>query len=87
MPKPKSNSITLRGAAANDFVNAAMAAQNPKPKPQPKRDLDPAITDSERIEKLSKILRERGCFIYGNGNPGKGKDRTPDAIRAWIDRQ
>jgi DnaJ-class molecular chaperone len=30
VPKPRSNSITLRGAAANDFVNAAMAKPCPK---------------------------------------------------------
>jgi hypothetical protein len=85
MPKPKSNSITLRGTAANDFVNALMGQQKAAPKPKPKREHDPAITDSERIEKLSKVLQDRGGFIYGNGNPGKGKDRSPDAIRAWID--
>jgi hypothetical protein len=31
MPKPRSNSITLRGAAANDLVNAMMAPTKPRP--------------------------------------------------------
>ncbi len=35
MPKPRANSITFRGEAANDFVNAMMAAQKPHPKIDP----------------------------------------------------
>ena len=79
MAKPRSNSMTLRGAAANDFVNSLMA--NPKPAPDlclcrkhpmvayPTKETCPACERDNLRAMLRCYVADEDRFNRGEGEP------------------